>query len=71
MLYKQICKIIYPIWKYSHKGFPHPTPPYPMPRPPADGPGMEGGPPAEGPSGRRIGGEEGGPGGEWIHWGGR
>ena len=29
---KYISNILYPIWKYTHKGFP-PTPPHPMPPP--------------------------------------
>ena len=37
-LYKYISNILYPIWKYTRKGF-TPTPPHPMPGPPQTGPG--------------------------------
>ena len=37
---KYISNILYPIWKYTHKGFPPtPPPPHPMLGPPAEGPG--------------------------------
>ena len=36
---KYISNILYPIWKYTHKGFPPPTPPHPMLGPSAEGPG--------------------------------
>jgi hypothetical protein len=36
---KYISNILYPIWKYTHKGFPPPHPPHPMLGPPAEGPG--------------------------------
>ena len=36
---KYISNILYPIWKYTHKGFPPTHPPHPMLGPPAEGPG--------------------------------
>ena len=36
---KYISNILYPIWKYTHKGFPPPPPHHPMLGPPAEGPG--------------------------------
>ena len=46
MLTTYISNILYPIWEYTHKGFP-PTPPHPMLGPSAEGPegmgGMGGG----------------------------
>ena len=39
-MYTQISKFLYPIWKYTHKGFPPlPTPPHAPPGHSVDGPG--------------------------------